>query len=116
MYKLNVSDTVEFPVTLTVNDAGTPREFTLRLQAKRLTDQALDAARDSNLKTEAFLAEHITGWRDQTLVVQADGSPADYTPEAFAVLLGVGGARLAVLAAYQRALAGADGLGGRAKN
>lgn len=118
MFKLAISDTVEFPVRLAFNDAGTRREFTLKLQGKRLAQADIAATfRDEpDLSTDDFLRRHLTGWADQRLVVNDDGSPAAFGAEALGVLLGAMGAAGLIFAAYLEAVGQAATAGGRAKN
>lgn len=117
-YKLIVSDTVEFPVKLSVNDAGVKKEFSLRLAAKRLTqDEVSSTFADSpDLSTADFLRRHVSGWREQRLVVDEGGQAAPFSAEAFEVLLSLFGAAAVIFSAYMEALAQAAGVGGRAKN
>lgn len=118
MYKLIVSDTVEFPVKLSVNDAGVKKDFSLRLAAKRLTqDEVSSTFADSpDLSTADFLRRHVSGWREQRLVVDEGGQAAPFSVEAFEVLLSLFGAAAVIFSAYMEALAQAAGVGGRAKN
>ena len=118
MYKLAVSNTVEFPVKLSVNDAGTRRDFTLRLQGQRLSDKYLaDIRRDEpDLSTADFLLRHLTGWPEQRLVLNDDGTPADFNADALGVLLGIVGATPLIFTAYMEAIGQAATPAGRAKN
>lgn len=118
MYKLAVSNTVEFPVKLSVNDAGTRRDFTPRLQGQRLDQDAIAATfRDEpDLSTADFLRRHLTGWADQRIVLNEDGTPADFNADALGVLLGIVGATPLIFTAYMEAIGQAATPAGRAKN
>lgn len=118
MYKLIISDTVEFPVKLSVNDAGVRKDFSLRLQAARLSQEAVSGTFSSepDLSTADFLRRHVHGWKDQRLVVDEAGAPAPFGTEAFDALLGLAGAAGVIFAAYMEALYQSAGAGGRAKN
>jgi hypothetical protein len=118
MYKLTISDTVEFPVKLSVNDAGAKKEFSLRLQGKRITQDALRTAltEQAELSTDDFLRQHISGWREQRLVIDEAGNPAPFGPEAFDALLSLMGASGLIFGAYLESLGQSAGAGGRAKN
>lgn len=118
MFRLVVSDSIEFPVKLSINDAGKQRAFTLKLQAKRVSSEEMARIISEGVDQPVaeFLREKVTGWRDQKLVVGEDDEPAEFTPEAFEALLQLFGASGAIFAAYIEAQSQAAGTGGRAKN
>jgi len=122
MFKLIISDTVKFPVKLSVNDAGVKKEFSFQLEGQRLDMDALKAQLDENgeMKLSDFHAkvcrDHLTGWSDQRLVVDADGQPAAFSLEALECLMGLPGAVGVLHGAYMDAIVVASGTGGRAKN
>lgn len=116
--KLRVGDFVEFPVALKVNDCGNDKTFKVRLTAKRLNSDQWKAwfeAEENQSKsamdvTKALLMEHITGWSDQTLVVDdATGQPADFSTEGLQLMLGLFQALGVVQTAYIDALGIKDG-------
>lgn len=122
MYKLVISDTVKFQVKLTVNDAGTKKEFPMWIEAKRLDVNAIkaDIADSGDLKLMDFHSkvcrENVTGWQDQRLVVDQDGNPAPFSLEALEIVLGLTGAVGIIHAAYMDAVVATSGMAGRAKN
>jgi hypothetical protein len=113
-FRLVVADVVDFPVKFTVNDGGASKPFAINLQAKRLPQDAFRrlAEGGSDATVGEFLAEHVTGWRGQKLVVDDAGQPADFSPEAFACLLSLVGVAGLAFAAYLEAC----GAQGKAKN
>lgn len=113
-YKLTISDTVEVPVKFEVKDGGSMIRFDFALLAKRLPAAAFaDLGRDDSGRTVAdFLAEQITGWRGQRLVVDDDGDPVPFSPEALSVMLSLVGLAGLAFEAYVQAC----GARGRAKN
>ena len=113
-FKLVVADVVDVPLNFTVNDAGKAVNFAFSLQAKRVSQDDLRALvdSDSGASMADFLAEHVIGWRGQRLVVGDDGTPADFSPEAFACMLGLVGAAGLMMSAYLEAC----GAKGKAKN
>lgn len=121
-YTLAISDTIEFPVKLTLNDKGIKKEFSLRLQAQRVTADSITAsyAENGELKLGEFHAlacrQNLTGWTDQRLVIDAEGKPAPFSAEALDCLLTLPGASSVIYDAYMQALVSAGGTAGRAKN
>lgn len=118
-FKLNVSNTVEFPVRIVLNDAGKTRVFAFTLMGKRIPqDQLLEELRREDQRIGAFLQTRLTGWRGQTLVVVDDGrdpddyTPADFSPEALAAMLGITGTSELIFEAYLSA----NGVQGKEKN
>lgn len=118
MFRLVISDTIEFPVRLSVNDGGRKRDFTIRLQAQRVsTDEMQRLVADGlDQPLAEFLRQKITGWREQSLVVDGNDQPAPFSEEAFGVLLGLFGAAGAIFSAYLDAQSQHHGMAGRAKN
>jgi hypothetical protein len=113
-YKLVISDTVEVPVKFTVNDAGKTSGFQFHLIAQRLPQEAFKALAegDADRTVGQFLADHVTGWRGQRLVVDDAGNPADFSPEAFACMLDLVGVAGLAFTAYIEAC----GARGKEKN
>lgn len=111
-FRLLIAAVVEFPVNLKIRDAGITRDFRFHLIGKRLTaeeaqeqlagkpeaaaDEAVDldaATADKGLTVREFLRTNIVGWRGQKLVTADDeGTPADFSLEAFDAMLTIVGA------------------------
>lgn len=117
-YKLVVADVVEVPVKFTLNDAGKTVSHFFHLTARRLSQDALqDLMKRSDTPLREFLAENVTGWRGQRLVVDEEtGAPAAFSPAAFDCLLSLAGMQGIVYAAYLGAVVLADTAQGREKN
>lgn len=108
MFKLVVSDTVEFAVCLSVNDGGQAKEFRFRLQGRRISQAEISgmaSGEGQDTPTADFLRGNITGWDGQTLVVNEDNTPAKFSAEAFDAMLGLVGAGNVIFADYLGALA-----------
>lgn len=121
-YRLCISDTVKFQVKLSVNDAGTKKDFSLWLDAQRVSLDTLQANIEEHgeMKLIDFqrkvCRDNVTGWNDQRLVVGDDGQPASYSESALDLVLGLPGAPGLIHAAYMEAIAASAGAAGRAKN
>lgn len=123
--KLRVGNVVEFPIALTANDGGAEKTFKFRLTANRLSSEQwrahfdgwrerikeADAADLSMLDaSEGLLMQNITGWAEQTLVIDDEtGQPASFSAEGLRLMLGLFQAVALVQAAYITALGIKDG-------
>lgn len=93
-YKANVSDTVLVPVEGTFTDAeGTLQPFKFSLICARLPGAEKRKAYESLAVADIpkFFAPLTKGWRDQNLVLEEDGSPAQFCPEALDELFNIDG-------------------------
>lgn len=121
-HRLCISDTVKFQVRLSVNDAGTKKDFSLWFDANRVSLDALQANIEEHgeMKLVDFqrkvCRDNITGWADQRLVVDDDGQPAAFSAPALDLVLGLPGAVPLIHGAYMEAIAASAGAAGRAKN
>jgi len=122
MYKLVISDTVEFPVKLSINDAGITKEFPIRFEAKRvdvdtlrstIDDHPADKLVDLQLR---ICRDNLTGWKDQRLVIDDNNQPAPFSADALECVLGITGAAAVIHTAYINAIVASSGTAGRAKN
>lgn len=112
-YKLAVAPKVEFAVKFDLEDGGKVRKFAVRLVGDRLEDGAINAhveqqrgqtMADIEASTATFLQNHITGWRDQTLVLDEESAaPAAFSADAFSTMLSVAGLTGLIFAAYAEA-------------
>lgn len=117
-FKLTIGEFLHVPISGTMKGDGRDVKFQFSLMARRI---GLDAYREalgegSTVTVREFLTANVTGWSGQRLVVDDDGEPAAFGPEAFELLLGVVGMEQTLLAAYLRALQISDTSAGRAKN
>lgn len=100
-FKLTISDQIQFPVQLEVNDQGTKRLFSFDLVARRLSQQEMaDLVQDQEQMIRDFLVGNVTGWKRQQLVLDENDKPAEFSAEAFEVLLSLQGAGLTILGKY----------------
>ena len=92
-YKLAISNIILTKVKGTYTDeAGSTKTFDFQLEQDRIDQDGLK--RTLTDKTEdavEFLKRITKGWRGQRLVLNDDGTPADFCPEAFDCLLNVSG-------------------------
>lgn len=122
MFKLVISDTVQFPVKLSINDGGIIKDFSFRFEGRRLDMDRLqkELTENGDMKVVDYhtkiCRENLTGWAEQRLVMGADGNPAPYTPEALDLVFSVPGAVAVIHGAYMDAIATSSGRAGRAKN
>jgi hypothetical protein len=108
-FHLVISDTVRFPVKgeLTT-ETGSTEKFEFDLVATRLPAAELQARLDDKeLTVKALLSEIVSGW---SRVLNADGSPAAFGPEALDRMWQTNGMTLVAWRAYL------EHVGARAKN
>jgi hypothetical protein len=92
-FKLAIGNVVEFPVSLIGRDGAEEKEFKFTLIARRMDaqehkDLRVPGSPTSEKTLDEILKENITGWRDQTLVInEEDGKPAAFSAEALDALL-----------------------------
>ena len=110
MYRLIVSDTVEFPVRFVVRDGTTERTFGFTLRARRADSAVmLREMQDSAESLDAFLQRPEYGitmvdWIGQPPLADAEGKPAPAGADALAVRYQVSGLSALVLRAYHDAI------------
>lgn len=111
MAKLAIGNTVKVPVKLTLNNGGKIASFSFSVLANRL-DQAQIKANldDSESLISEFLAEIIHDWSGQTLVLDDDDKPSDFSAEALDLMLGVAGVSVVIFQSYLKEV------GAKAKN
>ncbi|MFC5498134.1 hypothetical protein ACFPOE_11360 [Caenimonas terrae] len=99
--KLMVSDTVQVPVTLVLAGKGGKSEtHKFHLVQDRLGGEELRKQMASDSPVNEFLAGITKGWGGQKLVVEEDGTPSEFSQEAFADMLTIAGAPAVFLNAY----------------
>jgi hypothetical protein len=104
-YKVNVSDTVLVPVEGTLADAqGNPQPFKFSLVCDRLTGEEKRKTMSSLVVSDIpkFFAQVTKGWRDQTLVQEEDGKPAEFCSEALDALFNIDGVGQLAFNAYSQ--------------
>jgi hypothetical protein len=117
-FKLSVQPIMMVPVKGSISDAKGRVSFSFELLCKRLSREEYAAvfAPDSSGSVREFFRENVTGWQKQKLVLNEDGSPADFSIEALDFLLDVTGIESAALTAYIHAYDTAATREGRSGN
>ncbi|MDO9277130.1 MAG: hypothetical protein Q7U05_01025 [Polaromonas sp.] len=101
MFTLAVENTVEVPVKFTLKNKGVARLFSFTLIADRLPQDDISARlEDKERKVKDFMADVITGWSGQRLLLDATGEPAEFSAEALEALLNVAGVASVCFTAY----------------
>ncbi len=105
-FKLAISPKVLFGVTLMVaNDNGNKDTFKFDILAERRTSEEMrKTITDETMQVDAFLADIAKGWEKQRLVLEEDGTPAQFSPEAFQKMLEVPGAPAVIYQSYLKAI------------
>lgn len=101
-FKLAIEDTVKFPVKFELKSNDVKKTFKFFIIAKR-TEQSVMAEwlkKETEKPVLEIVKEVVTGWADQTLVVDEDGQPVKFSEEAFDALLGVPGVSNMIFATY----------------
>lgn len=114
---IRVGNFVQFPVFLVANDNGTDKTFKFKLTGKRVSREQMFAALGVESLSETtdaalidFLASHLTGWEEQTLVIDdSTGQPAEFSEEGLRLMLGLWGAVAIVFLNYTQSLGIKDG-------
>jgi len=117
-YKLTISDVIQFPVKGSVKDGALDVSFNFTMSALRLNTAAFRDAfgPDSKVLARDFLLANVSDWRGQRLVLDDDGQPATFSPEALDCLLSVVGMEALCVNAYREALIASHTPAGRAGN
>lgn len=99
--KLVIANIVKVPVKFSLNNNGKIVPFAFSVTATRLNQDEIKAGvGDGETLISEFLTTIITGWDGQQLVVEEDGTPADFDSESLAMLLGTAGVSVAIFNAY----------------
>jgi hypothetical protein len=110
-YQLAIGDIVEFDVKFTLREGASQRDFAVTFEAERITEEQW-REESQRLQAADILKPRIRTWRNQNLVTNvADGSAADYHPDALAFALARTKSLAEVIGAAYLAACGA-----RAKN
>ncbi|MEO8118914.1 MAG: hypothetical protein ABI606_06290 [Rhodoferax sp.] len=110
-FKLAIDDVVEVPVKFTIKVKGVDKLFAFSFTANRLDQDEISSRLDEKeKKTKDFMADLITGWSGQRLVLTASDEPADFSPEALEMMLNATGVATVLFNAYLK------GCGAKEKN
>jgi hypothetical protein len=100
-YKLAIADKVHVPIKIDVNNGGKNKHFSFLLVADRLPqDEIKERTKNPDMPVSEFVKSVVTGWQGQTLVVDEDDKPAEFSAETFDVMLGLPGFGLVAYKAY----------------
>ena len=100
-YKVVVSDTVIVPIKGSLSDdAGKPVPFRFTLTCKRMTADEFKDRMSGEFNIKELMAEVATGWAGQRLVLEQDGTPAEFCADAFDAMLNISGMALVCFNAY----------------
>lgn len=100
-FKIAVSNTVPVTVRATIADADgklVNHKFTLTCE-RRDAEQMKEVAIGS-FNVRDFMKEVTTDWEGQRLVLEDDGTPAAFEPDALDALLNIGGLAMVCFIAY----------------
>lgn len=102
-FQLAIDDTVHVPVKLSINSAGIAKTFDFTLICTRLpADELKSRAENKNLTMRDIVKEVTRGWTGQSLVLDEQGKPAEFSQAALAAMLGVSGVGHVLYVAYGR--------------
>lgn len=99
--KLVIENTVKVPVKFSLNNNGKTTPFSLTLICDRLEQAEIKSRSSDGEKTaREFLTDVIKGWEGQKLIVEDDGTPADFDDESCEMLLNTAGVAMVIYIAY----------------
>lgn len=99
--KLAIANIVKVPVKFTLNNGGKVSQFSFSVTCDRLDqDEIKSRLSDGESLIKEFLTGVITGWDGQKLVIEEDGTPADFDAESLDMLLGTAGVAMVIFNAY----------------
>ena len=109
-YKTIVSNTAVIPVKGSLADAdGKPIPFKFSLVCKRMgAEEIKEKLAGGETLMQDVLQNVTTGWKNQTLVLEQDGAPADFNADSFAALLDISGMAVVCFNAYMKGQAATE--------
>lgn len=100
-YKLNIADVVHVPIKFDVNNGGKNKHFSFFLVCDRLEqDEIKDRTKDPEMPVSDFVKSVTKGWIGQTIVVDEEGKPAEFSDETFGLMLKMPGFSLIAYKSY----------------
>lgn len=103
MKTLAISNTSEISVKFTLKEGSVNKLFAFSFTAIRLDqDEITERIEEKNKKVKDFMAEVITGWSGQRMVLEDNGEPAAFSQEALAMMLNVMGVGSILFNAYMK--------------
>lgn len=120
-FQLAIGDTIDFPIHLVLADRASTKTFKFHLLARRITadelnDQITPGTQEGDKQVPEVVKSLITGWREQRLILDEEGQPAEFSPEAFDAMLAVSGVANLVYVTYLKAVLASSGAKGLQKN
>lgn len=86
--KLAIGNVVEFTVKFNINNGGKSVAHAVTLICKRLPEAELqERVKQDGLSMNDIMTEVTTGWKDQRIVVEEDGTPSEFDEEGMQMLL-----------------------------
>lgn len=103
-FKLAIDNRVYVPVKGKIAGAskGAAKPFNFGLTMERMEQAAINEAMASGDTIENFVVSKASAWHDQRLVLNEDGSPADFSEEAMRELFKFPGMAVWCFQAYMR--------------
>jgi hypothetical protein len=101
--RLVIDNTVQVPVKFETNNNGKGKAFNFNLTCKRLSQEELNAiVKDEEALIKDVMKDITTGWQNQTLVVDEDGTPCPFSDASFDMMLSLKGIGLIAWQSYQK--------------
>ena len=101
MKTIAISDTANVPVKFTVKDGNVNKLFAFSFTAKKYSqDEVGESLDEKDRKIKDFMAEVITGWSGQRLVLDDNGEPSAFDAEGLDMMLNVMGVANVMFGAY----------------
>lgn len=98
--KLAIANIVKVPVKFTLNNGGKIAQFAFNVTCDRLDQAEIKSRLEGDAIISEFLSGVITGWDGQKLVVEEDGTPAEFDAESLDMMLSTAGVSPAIFNAY----------------
>ena len=100
-YKIAVEDITTFNVKFTLKTGGVHKTFSFELTAERLPQEEINARLENKQGTLSdFMRPLLQGWSGQKLVLNQDGTPADFNDDSRDAMLNVAGVGTVIFNSY----------------
>lgn len=120
-FNLAIGDKIEFPITLVLADGAGSKTFKFHLEARRisadeLNDQITPGTEVGEKQVTDVVKTLVTGWREQRLILDEEGNPAEFSVDALEAMLAVSGVANVIYVTYLKAVLASSGAKGVQKN
>lgn len=91
-YTVAVSDVVEVPVKFTLKEGRVNKPFAFTLTVNRIESEEFASRMEAvgfRFKEGLLDMKIITDWKDQRVILDEEGKPAEFCPEALEAMLSV---------------------------